>query len=189
MNSKKFNSSVFLCIFVLLFSTRVSFAKSDEMKNIGELNGSQINLVTSPQPPERVGKGTVFWIVQEETNYSWATKYYASCDAKILSDSIDIALSFEEALADRRKEIFQKIAINNPSSRTGTVDFNEYESVENPIKYKIKSKIKDICAVARQEKRGEHIPFFSTIFGKDNTNLISAFLTGTFARKGDVVEG
>jgi hypothetical protein len=170
---------------------QTALAKSLEMKPIGELNGSQFHLVTSPQPPERVGKGAIFWIVQDEAGSSWltATKYYVSCDARYISDSIDFEMSFEDSSADRKIEISQKLEKNNPSIRTSVVGFYDYESSELPFKSKIKNKIKDVCSIARPEKRGEQLPFFSSIFAKDNTNNISAFLPGTFSRKGDIVGG
>jgi hypothetical protein len=145
-------------------------------------------IIASVQP-EKVGKGALFWILSSNDDYIYANKFFASCDGKILSSSIDLSVSVEDDVEKRLIEVYNLIGAIDPSSRTGVIDFLDFDDSDLSYKSLIKSSIKDICIRAKMEKRGEQIPLSDTAWQKDDSKTITAFLPGTFSRGGNVVEG
>lgn len=186
MMLKKFLSHFIAINFILLFCTNAS---AQILKPLGESeNGGKLYLINN-KSSMKIGKGVVFWVMQEYETAASAGKYFYSCDGKYsATSSLNFAMSFKDTVEIRRNEIFDSIRTSS-NYDTSSVSIEDFESVNHDLKHKIRANLKDICASSSSEKKGTYLPFFTSLYDKYQTATIASIVVGTFNRKSEFVEG
>ena len=136
----------------------------------------------------RMGKGVVAWIFKIGDGFDFASQHYFSCDGRYISDSINMHSSSAPTPSEREAEILKLVKEKQPLS-TSWVEINEFESSELELKNKIRNQIKEVCTKASRESKDFLLPFFQSAKNKDNFSYIASIVSGTYSRKGDIVEG
>jgi hypothetical protein len=182
----KFPTQLIVLNLTLLLSATAS---AQILKPLGESNnGSKLYLVNN-KSSMRIGKGVLFWVMQEYENATGAGKYFYSCDGKYSStSSLSYAMSFHESADTRRNEVFDSIKTSS-NYDTSSVSIDDFESVNHDLKYKIRTQLKEICANSLNEEKGTYLPFFTSLYDKNQTASIASLVIGTFSRKSEFVEG
>jgi hypothetical protein len=166
----------------------INTASAQAYKYLGENDNYKYH-ITSDKVSMRFGRGVVAWVISESEELNYAKRYFISCDGKYLSnDSFGFEISTKGTKAERRNEISQLIKASK-NSETGYVDIDDFDSSELPIKNKIKSSLKDVCASASQERKGLLLPFFQSVYNKEGVAFITSLTSGTISRKSELVEG
>lgn len=171
---------------LLLFSSISSIAQSTLF--LGEQDGSKYYLVSSSEPT-RVGKGVITWIIDDFDGLTFANKHYFSCDGKFASESLSFEVSSKDSFNSRTNELIELFKLSRGKISTSWASFNEFEEVKIPFKTKIKSNLKYICGVAKNERKDDLLPFIKSSFDKNNTAKLSYLMTGHFTRNQEIVNG
>lgn len=175
----------FICLFVFLINCGHCFGQSKKFIGSDELNKTYIS---NDGTSFRLGKGVVTWIFKIGDGFDYASQHYFSCDGRYLSDSINVASS--SALGNKEREVeLLKLVKQRQSPITYRAEIEQYESSELDHKNKIRSVLKEVCGNASRESKDFLFPFFNSAKNKDNVSSIASLVSGTFNRRGDLVEG
>lgn len=175
---------LFFCA-VCLCMTVTSSAQSKKFLATADLNKT---FISNDGISVRMGKGVVAWVFKISDGFDYASQHYFSCDGKFISDSINVQSSSAVGVKEREIELLKLIKQMQPQI-TSRAEIEEYESSELELKNKIRSVLKEVCANASREKKDFLFPFFQSSKNKDNIFYIASLVSGTYSRKGDIVEG
>lgn len=166
----------------------INFANAQSMRYIGEADGDKI-YITANKDATRLGKGVLAWIISESDQFLGADKYYFPCDARAYFSEYDFKFSYEDSRSKRLQDLNRYLKDNQKIPTTTSI-MVEWNDSDMKLKDKIKFSIKEICASATPEKKGNLFPFTESTYNKQkNRSTIFAILSGTFVRKGDFAEG
>lgn len=182
----KINPSIKIYVFLIAFIS-VANIQAQDLRRIAVDANSKVSIVTEPKST-KFGKGILSWIYTEGDGIDFAHQRFISCDGKFISDEIFTALSLKEKLKDRQSEILNDIRkLQPPSTHSAVIE--EFEISEFPHKLKFRALLKDLCANVTPERRNNLIPFFKSNQNQNKESSVSSIISGTFNRRGAVVEG
>lgn len=182
----KINSSINVSIFLATLIVATSIQAQSLRKIYIDVN-SKISIVTEPRST-KLGKGILSWIYTEDDGIDIANQRFISCDGKFISDEIFVSLSLKEKSLDRQSEILNDIKKFQPPSTQAAI-IEEFELSEFQHKLKFRALLKELCANSTPERRNNFIPFFKSTQDKNKESFVSSIVSGTFNRRGSVVEG
>lgn len=174
-----------LCFLISLAICNGSYAQSKKFLTNDQLNKSYIS---NDAVSVRLGKGVIAWIFKIGDGFDYASQHYFSCDGRFLSDSLNVESSSALGNKEREVALLNLIKQKQPPI-TYIAEIQEYESSELDLKNRIRLFIKEVCANASRESKDFLFPFFQSARNKDNIFSIASIVSGTFTRKGDLVEG
>lgn len=168
-----------------LLMTVNSAAQSKKFLATDELNKS---FISNDGVSVRMGKGVIAWIFKISDGFDYASQHYFSCDGRFISDSINVQSSSALGIKEREIELLKLIKKMQPPI-TSRADIEEYESSELDLKNKIRNVLKEVCTNASRESKDFLFPFFQSAKNKDGVFSIASIVSGSYSRKGDIVEG
>jgi hypothetical protein len=172
---------IFICFFMSVNCPAQSkkFLSTDEQMK---------SYISNDAVSVRMGKGVVAWIYTISDGFDYASQHYFSCDGRFLSDSFSAVSS--SALGNKEREVeLLKLIKQKQSPITYSAEIEQYESSELVLKNRIRPFLKEVCANASRESKDLLFPFFTSAKNKGNIFSIASLVSGTFNRKGDLVEG
>jgi len=182
----KINTVIKIYIFAATLIMATGIQAQSLRKTYVDVN-SKISIVTEPRST-KLGRGILSWIYTEGDGIDFAHQRFMSCDGKFISDEIFTLLSVKEKSLDRQSEILIDIRkMQPPSTHAATIE--EFELSEFQHKFKFRAILKELCANSTPERRNNLIPFFKSNQNKDKESSVSSIVSGTFNRRGSVVEG
>ena len=174
-----------LCFLIPLAISNGSYAQSKKFLTSDHLNKSYIS---NDAVSVRLGKGVIAWIFKISDGFDFASQHYFSCDGRFISDSLNAESS--SALGNKEREVaLLNLIKQKQPPLTYSAEIQEYESSELDLKNRIRPFIKEVCANASRESKDFLFPFFQSARNKDNIFYIASMVSGSFTRKGDLVEG
>jgi hypothetical protein len=182
-STQKYLKLIFCAI--CLFTTVNSAAQSKKFLANEELYKS---FISNDGVSVRMGKGVVAWIFNVGDGFDYASQHYFSCDGRFLSDAFNVVSS--SAIGNKEREVeLLKLIKQKQSPISYSAEIEQYESSELALKNRIRPFLKEVCANASRESKDLLFPFFTSAKNKGNIFSIASLVSGTFNRKGDLVEG
>lgn len=181
----KFNLFKVFSFFICIVVSINCFAQPKKLLESDQFNRS---FISNDSTSVRLGKGVIAWIFKNGDGFDYASQHYFSCDGRFLSDSLNVESSSALGIKEREIALLKLIKQKQPPI-TYSAEIQEYASSEIELKNKIRPFIKEVCANASRESKDFLFPFFQSAKNKDNIFSIASIVSGTFSRKGDLVEG
>lgn len=185
MKESKFNLLKLILLLICVLNSSTSFAQS---KKLVASDSSYKTYISNDSTSVRLGKGVVAWIYQIGDGFDFASQHYLSCDGRYISDSINVQTSAATTKFEREVEL-QKLVKQKQSFSISAAEVFDFESSELELKNKIRTHVKEVCANASRESKEYLFPFAQTSKDKDNEFSVLNIVSGSFTRKGEIVEG
>lgn len=184
---KKFTAIFNFLFFTFLITPQETLAQS--MVYIGDNKIGIKYFISNQKDSIRMGKGVIAWFITEYDDIIIASKYYFSCDGKKMSTLLNAEVIESESRSKRLTDLKFRF-INSELIPTKMAEIVEWEYGEIPEKNKTRIRIKDVCSTASKEKKDFLFPYGESIHDPTtNRTTIYALESGTFLRKGEIVEG